>query len=80
MNAMKKMEADDLKKKMIKNKMMMKDKMKKESAEEVEIDLSDDVKALVSSDVSDLSEEFKDKAATIFETAVKTRIKEQTKI
>ena len=53
--------------------------MKKESTEEVEIDLSDDVKALVSSD-ADLSEEFKDKADTIFETAVKTRIKEQTKI
>ena len=52
--------------------------VKKESTE-VEIDLSDDVKALVSSD-ADLSEEFKDKAATIFETAVKTRIKEQTKI
>ena len=44
-----------------------------------EIDLSDDVKALVSSD-ADLSEDFKEKAATIFETAVKTRIKEQTKI
>ena len=44
-----------------------------------EIDLSDDVEALVSSD-ADLSEEFKEKAATIFETAVKTRIKEQTKI
>ena len=44
-----------------------------------EIDLSDDVKALVSSD-ADLSEEFKQKAAIIFETAVKTRIKEQTKI
>ena len=44
-----------------------------------EIDLTDDVKALVSSD-ADLSEEFKEKAATIFETAVKTRIKEQTKI
>ena len=43
------------------------------------IDLTDDVKALVSSD-ADLSEEFKDKAATIFEAAVKTRIKEQTKI
>ena len=38
---------------------------------EVEIDLSADVKALVSND-ADLSEEFKDKAATIFETAVKT--------
>ena len=44
---------------------------------EIEIDLSDDVKALVSTD-ADLSEEFKDKAATIFETAVRTRIKEQT--
>ena len=41
--------------------------------------MTDDVKALVSSD-ADLSEEFKDKAATIFETAVKTRIQEQTKI
>ena len=46
---------------------------------ELEIDLSADVKALVSSD-ADLSEEFKDKAATIFEAAVKTRILEQTKI
>ena len=46
---------------------------------ELEIDLSADVKALVSSD-ADLSEEFKDKAAMIFETAVKTRIQEQTKI
>ena len=46
---------------------------------ELDIDLSADVKALVSSD-ADLSEEFKDKAATIFETAVKTRIQEQTKI
>ena len=43
------------------------------------IDLSDDVKALVSSD-ADLSEEFKDKAATIFEAAVKTRIQEQVKV
>ena len=46
-----------------------------ETAEE-EIDLSSDVKALVSAD-ADLSDEFKEKAATIFETAVKTRIKEQ---
>jgi hypothetical protein len=46
---------------------------------EMEIDLTDDVKALVSTD-ADLSEEFKEKAATIFETAVRTRIKEQTKI
>ena len=50
-----------------------------DSIDEVEIDLTDDVKALVSSD-ADLSEEFKQKAAIIFETAVKTRIKEQTKI
>ena len=48
-------------------------------SDEMDIDLSDDVKALVSSD-ADLSEEFKEKAATIFETAVRTRIKEQTKI
>ena len=44
--------------------------------EEKEIDLSGDVKALVSAD-ADLSDEFKQKAATIFETAVKTRIIEQ---
>ena len=44
-----------------------------------DIDVAEDVKALMSSD-ADLSEEFKDKAATIFEAAVKTRIKEQTKI
>ena len=87
MSAMKDMDKDG-KKKMMAMKMDNSDSkedkkemksMKKESAEEVEIDLSDDVKALVSSD-ADLSEEFKDKAATIFETAVKTRIKEQTKI
>jgi len=41
-----------------------------------DIDLSSDVKALVSAD-ADLSDEFKEKAATIFETAVRTRIKEQ---
>ena len=51
----------------------------KEESTEMNIDLSDDVKALVSTD-ADLSEEFKEKAATIFETAVKTRIQEQTKI
>jgi len=47
-----------------------------ETAPEEAIDLSSDVKALVSAD-ADLSDEFKEKAATIFETAVKTRIKEQ---
>ena len=55
------------------------DNKPKAASEEVEIDLSDDVKALVSSD-ADLSEEFKEKAATIFETAVKTRIKEHKEI
>ena len=49
------------------------------ASEEVELDLTDDVKALVSAD-ADLSEEFKDKAATIFEAAVKTRIQEQSAI
>ena len=59
-----------------------KDNKPSAAAEEVEntpeeaIDLSSDVKALVSAD-ADLSDEFKEKAATIFETAVKTRIKEQ---
>ena len=42
------------------------------------IDLSKDVEALVSAD-ADLSEEFKEKAATIFETAVKTRLAEKGK-
>ena len=51
----------------------------KEESTEMNIDLSDDVKALVSND-ADLSEEFKEKAATIFETAVKTRIQEQVKV
>ena len=51
----------------------------KEESTEMNIDLSDDVKALVSTD-ADLSEEFKEKAATIFETAVKTRIQEQVKV
>ena len=59
-----------------------KDNKPSAAAEEVEItpeediDLSSDVKALVSAD-ADLSDEFKEKAATIFETAVRTRIKEQ---
>ena len=57
----------------------MKEEETEVEGEEIAIDLSADVKALVSSD-ADLSEEFKDKAAMIFETAVKTRIQEQTKI
>ena len=48
-------------------------------AEDIDsIDLSKDVEALVSAD-ADLSEEFKEKAATIFETAVKTRLAEKGK-
>ena len=74
---------DDEKKKEVKaeddEKEDEKEKEVKKESTELEIDLSDDVKALVSSD-ADLSEEFKDKAATIFETAVRTRIKEQRKI
>ena len=74
---------DDEKKKEVKaeddEKEDEKEKEVKKESTELEIDLSDDVKALVSSD-ADLSEEFKDKAATIFATAVRTRIKEQRKI
>ena len=55
------------------------DKEVKKESTEVENDLSDDVKALVSSDC-DLSEEFNGNAASVFVTAVRTRIKEQTKI
>ena len=47
-----------------------------EETDEDVIDLSKDVEALVSAD-ADLSEEFKEKAATIFETAVKTRLAEK---
>jgi hypothetical protein len=55
------------------------DKLAETTTDALEIDLSADVKALVSSD-ADLSEEFKEKAATVFEAAVKTRIKEQVKV
>ena len=52
------------------------DEVVAEETEEDVIDLSKDVEALVSAD-ADLSEEFKEKAATIFETAVKTRLAEK---
>ena len=54
--------------------------VKKETAKDKvkDMDMKEDVNALTEGE--DLSEEFKAKAATIFETAVKTRIKEQTKI
>ena len=43
--------------------------------EEVEIDMTDDINALVADE--DLSEEFKAKAKTIFEGAVAAKVKEQ---
>jgi hypothetical protein len=43
--------------------------------EEVEIDMTDDINALVADE--DLSEEFKTKAKTIFESAVQAKVKEQ---
>ena len=52
-------------------------KMKKESSEDSEdkIDVSADVAALIKDE--DLSENFKNKAATIFEAAVNSKVKEQ---
>lgn len=47
--------------------------MKEETESEVKVDVSEDVAALVSGE--ELSEEFKTKAATIFEAAVVTRVK-----
>ena len=52
-------------------------KMKKESIDQVvdSLDVSDDVNALV--DGEELSEEFKTKAATIFESAVKSKVRSE---
>jgi SHS2 domain-containing protein len=50
--------------------------MKEESEEDI-IDISADVEALTKDE--DLSEEFKSKAATIFEAAVKSKINEAKK-
>ena len=52
--------------------------MKKEEVEEVELDVSADVDALVKDE--DLSEDFKNKATTIFEAAVKAKITEHKKL
>ena len=72
------MNADDMKKK--EKDMMkagyMKSSMKKEdteTAEEDSLDIKSDVDALIGD--SDLSEEFKQKAATIFEAAIKSKVK-----
>jgi len=75
------MNADDMKKK--EKEMMkagyMKSSMKKEdteTAEEDSLDIKSDVDALIGD--SDLSEEFKQKAATIFEAAIKAKVKEES--
>ena len=57
----------------IKGKKRSKDNTKKES-KEIEIDVSEHVDALVAGE--DMSEDFKVKATTIFETAVKSKVKE----
>ena len=70
------MNADDMKKK---EKEMMKAGYKKEEAESDEdsLDIKSDVDALIGD--SDLSEEFKQKAATIFEAAIKSKVKAESK-
>ena len=76
------MSMDKKKKDMPKDEMMMKKaSYKKEETEEVaedeKIDVTADVDALVKDE--DLSEEFKSKAATIFEAAVNSKVKEAKK-
>jgi len=65
-----KSEEADAKDKEKKDETMMKASYKKE-----EIDVSDHVEALVNGE-NDLSEDFKNKAATIFETAIKSKVTE----
>jgi hypothetical protein len=65
-----KSEEADAKDKEKKDETMMKASYKKE-----EIDVSDHVEALVNGE-NDLSEDFKNKAATIFETAIKSKVAE----
>ncbi len=66
---------EDEKKKMMKAGTMMKAGYQKEESEE-SYDVKADVDALVGD--SDLSEEFKEKAATIFEAAIKSKVKAET--
>ena len=66
---------EDEKKKMMKAGTMMKAGYHKEESEE-SYDVKADVDALVGD--SDLSEEFKEKAATIFEAAIKSKVKAET--
>ena len=80
-------EKEDTKKEMMTNKDMMKKKDPKEKEmkagyhEETEaedsLDIKSDVDALIGD--SDLSEEFKQKAATIFEAAIKSKVKAEAK-
>ena len=63
---------DALKKAIAKKKGEEEEEVKKE---EIEIDMTDDINALVADE--DLSEEFKAKAKTIFEAAVASKVKEQ---
>ena len=67
-------EMESKSKKENKNKKETKEEPKKESKsyEDIEIDVKDDVEALTSGD--DMSDEFKKKAATIFEAAVKAKV------
>lgn len=48
-----------------------------EEAEDISVDVSEDVQALLSGSDAELSEEFKNKATTIFEAAVKAKTTEQ---
>ena len=79
MNAskMKKEMAEPMSKEKEKKEMQMKASYKKEEDEkkEKEIDVKEHVNALVAGDDS-LSEEFKQKAATVFEAAIKSKVKE----
>ena len=85
MKKMEGMKAKELKAMYNKMEMMGKEEEKEESAEEVDestlderiasVDVSDDVSALTQD--ADLSEEFKDKAATIFEAAVKSKLRSE---
>jgi len=67
------MNADDMKKK----EKEMKAGYKEETEAEDSLDIKSDVDALIGD--SDLSEEFKQKAATIFETAIKSKVKAESK-
>ena len=85
MKKMEGMKAQELKAMYNKMEMMGKEEEKEESAEEVDestlderiasVDVSDDVSALTQD--AELSEEFKDKAATIFEAAVKSKLRSE---